>query len=62
MYSREKTCGTKRRFDTKEIAEGQMAKATGSDVGEYNAYFCDFCHYWHFGHRIGINRGWEKKQ
>lgn len=47
-------CGNKKQHDTRASAEDQIRRLQnrfGSVQGEYRAYDCPHCDYWHVGHR-----------
>lgn len=49
------SCGTKRRFDTPELAENAKYKLLRQKgYTRMNVYRCQFCHKYHIGHTPAI--------
>lgn len=60
MY--EKVCNTKKQFFSKSECECARKKVSKT-VGQTGlvSYKCEFCGWWHFGHKIGFERDEEPK-
>lgn len=53
---RARTCGKKKRFPSKAVAEVMRQKIVGETMcpdESLNCYRCAYCHQWHVGHTPG---------
>lgn len=50
-----RSCGRKRRNPSEDAARRQLAtlvRNRGAISGQYRVYKCDFCGFWHVGHKV----------
>lgn len=48
----DRSCGHKRKYSTRTAARKSKRTLTRQVREVFNVYHCDFCGYWHIGHRI----------
>ena len=53
QYLKMKSCSSKVAHVTMALAEKAVEKANQTGTGEYNAYYCRWCHLYHVGHKPG---------